>query len=165
MADGGASTFIMLITGLLISSSVSALLITEWSSAARAAQKDQQGMKLANELGVEFAGDPMMVDLNTTASPQQITFYLQNTGEHPLDTTGIAVLVNGVAPSSITTYILDGTTWDPSGLVVVELEDASYATSSSISEGNDISLYAIVQSEAVSGLRSSASMSEEVRLS
>ena len=85
MADGGASTFIMLITGLLISSSVSALLITEWSAMARTAQKNQQGITFTGELGLDFAGDPMMVDVDTSGSTPSITFYLQNTGIHPLD--------------------------------------------------------------------------------
>ena len=153
----------MLITGLLISSSVSALLITEWSSMAKAAQKDQRSVTFANELGVEFAGDPMMVDLNTTAS-QEISFYLQNTGEHPLDASEIAVLINGTAPSTITTYLLDGPSWEPTELIVVELEDSSFGTAPFV-EGNDVRLYVIVGSETVSGLSSSATMNTEVRLS
>ena len=163
MADGGASTFIMLITGLLISSSVSAVLISEWSSMARAAQKDQQSITFANELGVEFAGDPMMVDLYTTGS-QEITFYLQNTGEHPLDRNDIAVLVNGTAPATITTYIVNSGTWNSNDIIVVELQDTNFGTTPYV-EGNDIKLFVIVGSETVSGLRSSASMNIEVRLS
>tara|TARA_B110000305_G_C19236651_1_gene537844 strand:- start:15 stop:512 length:498 start_codon:yes stop_codon:yes gene_type:complete len=165
MADGGASTFIMLITGLLISSSVSALLITEWSAMARAAQKDQQGVQFSNELGVEFAGDPMMVDLNTSANPQEITFYLQNTGEHPMDESVIEVLVNGLAPTTITPFLITGTTWDPGELVAIQIKDSDYATNADISEGEDVRIFAIVTSDSVGGMSSSTTMSVEVRLS
>jgi len=75
MADGGASTFIMLITGLLISSAVSALLITEWTNTAKVAQVQQRGAQLSSELSIEFAGDPMMVDFDNSTSTETITFY------------------------------------------------------------------------------------------
>ena len=105
----------------------------------------------------------MMVDLNTTGS-QEITFYLQNTGEHPLDRNDIAVLVNGTAPATITTYIVNSGTWNSNDIIVVELQDTNFGTTPYV-EGNDIKLFVIVGSETVSGLRSSASMNIEVRLS
>ena len=163
MADGGASTFIMLITGLLISSSVSALLITEWSAMARAAQKNQQGITFTGELGLDFAGDPMMVDVDTSGSTPSITFYLQNTGIHPLDEQLIAVLVNGEAPTSVSATIT-GTTWDPNELAEIVIEDTSYGTTP-FASGEDVNLYAIATSEVVGGMSSSASMNVEVRLS
>ena len=165
MADGGASTFIMLITGLLISSSVSALLITEWSAMARtAAQKTQQGITFTGELGLDFAGDPMMVDVDTSRfDAKSITFYLQNTGIHPLDEQLIAVLVNGEAPTSVSATIT-GTTWDPNELAEIVIEDTSYGTTP-FASGEDVNLYAIATSEVVGGMSSSASMNVEVRLS
>ena len=42
MADGGASSFIMLVTALLISGSVSTILINEWNKVARAAESDER---------------------------------------------------------------------------------------------------------------------------
>jgi archaellum component FlaG (FlaF/FlaG flagellin family) len=163
MADGGASTFIMLITGLLISSSVSALLITEWSAMARAAQKTQQGITFTGELGLDFAGDPMMVDVDTTGTTPSITFYLQNTGVHPLDEQVVSVLVNGEAPTSVSATIT-GTTWDPNELAEIVIEDTSYGTTP-FASGEDVNLYAIATSEVVGGMSSSASRNVEVRLS
>jgi len=164
MADGGASTFIMLITGLLISSSVSALLITEWSAMARVAQKNQQGITFNSELGIDFAGDPMMVDVETNPTGK-ITFYLQNIGEHTMDHTKMEVLVNGVAPtSSPSATPVTGSSWDSNELVKIEIVDSAYGTSP-FATGDDIRLYTIVSSNSVSGMYGSASMNVEVRLS
>ena len=76
MADGGVSTYIMLITALLVSSSVSAVLIQEWSSTSRVIQQQQRGMQFSEELGIDFAGDPMNVHIDRTTTPDEITFYV-----------------------------------------------------------------------------------------
>ena len=99
MADGGASTIIMLVTALLISSAASAVLIQEWSSTSRVMQQQQNGLQLSEEIGIDFAGDPMMVALELGATPgalNEITFYIQNTGVHSMDEDSLAVVVDGV---------------------------------------------------------------------
>ena len=50
MADGGASSFIMLVTALLISGSVSTILISEWAKVARAVENEER--KSSGALGV-----------------------------------------------------------------------------------------------------------------
>ena len=112
---------------------------------------------------MDFAGDPMMVDVDTSGSTPSITFYLQNTGIHPLDEQLIAVLVNGQAPTN-TTATITGPTWDSNELAEIVVEDSSYGTAP-FATGDDVKLYAIVTSEVVGGMSSSASMNVEVRLS
>lgn len=166
MADGGASTFILLITGLLISSSVSALLITEWSNAAKVAQVQQRGVQLQAEVDIDFSGDPMMVDLDLITSPEEITFYVQNTGIHTMDESTLGVFIDGSTPAGISISFAGTptpTTWEPNGLLIVVLEDANFATD--YSEGDDVSLFVIASSETVNGLSSSANFNVEVRLS
>ena len=165
MADGGASTFIMLITGLLISSSVSALLISEWSSTAKVAQVQQRGAQLNSELDIEFAGDPMMVDFDDSTLPETITFYIQNSGMHPMDESKMTVVVDGVEPISVSVSLVGTPTpssWVPNELAMIVVE---YNPASGYSDGDDVALYAIATSEVIGGLSSSASMSIEVRLS
>ena len=123
MADGGASTFIMLITGLLISSAVSALLITEWTNTAKVAQVQQRGAQLSSELSIEFAGDPMMVDFDNSTSTETITFHALNTGQHPMDETQLSVFVDGRSPTAISvSFVGSATEWNSNVLLEIELQ-------------------------------------------
>ena len=163
MADGGASTFIMLITGLLISSAVSALLITEWTNTAKVAQIQQRGAQLSSELSIEFAGDPMMVDFDNSTSTETITFYALNTGLHPMDESQLSVFVDGNPPTAISvSFVGTATEWNPNVLLEIELQ---YTGTSGYAEGDDVALYAVATSETIGGLSSSASRNTEVRLS
>jgi len=163
MADGGASTFIMLITGLLISSAVSALLITEWTNTAKVAQVQQRGAQLSSELSIEFAGDPMMVDFDSLTSTETITFYALNTGQHPMDEDQLSVFVDGRSPTAISVSIVGtATEWNPNVLLEIE---AQYTGVSGYAEGDDVALYAVATSETIGGLSASASLNIEVRLS
>ena len=127
MADGGASTIIMLVTALLISSAASAVLVQEWSSASRAIELQQKGLQLSAEIGIDFAGDPAMVALSGT---DQITFYIQNTGIHTMDDTTLGVMVDGISLNSAlisTTYVPVGSgAWDPSVLLEVRLKNTNW---------------------------------------
>ena len=163
MADGGASTFIMLITGLLISSAVSALLITEWTNTAKVAQVQQRGAQLSSELSIEFAGDPMMVDFDNSTSTETITFHALNTGQHPMDETQLSVFVDGRSPTAISvSFVGTATEWNPNVLLEIE---AQYTGASGYAEGDDVALYAVATSETIGGLSASASLNIEVRLS
>ena len=163
MADGGASTFIMLITGLLISSAVSALLITEWTNTAKVAQVQQRGAQLSSELSIEFAGDPMMVDFDNSTSTETITFYALNTGQHPMDEDQLSVFVDGRSPTAISvSFVGTATEWNPNVLLEIE---AQYTGVSGYAECDDVALYAVATSETIGGLSASASLNIEVRLS
>ena len=80
MADGGASSFIFLTTALLVSGLVSVVLINQWGDMAQLTAQETAALEVQEATSVDFAGDPMMVDLDTSASPNEITFFLQNTG-------------------------------------------------------------------------------------
>lgn len=162
MADGGASTYIMLITALLVSSSASAVLIQEWSSSSRVIQHQQRGLQFSEELGVDFAGDPMNVNL--VPLTDTITFYILNTGEHTMNETKMEVLIDGLSISSsevTTSFVGSATDWHPNVMVEVEVSNSSF---SSYNDGDDISIFTTVVSDSVSGMSASASFGVEVRL-
>ena len=80
MADGGASSFIFLTTALLVSGLVSVVLINQWGDMAKASQDQTRAMEVDQATSLGFAGDPMMVAYDNTATPDdEMTFYLQNT--------------------------------------------------------------------------------------
>jgi archaellum component FlaG (FlaF/FlaG flagellin family) len=166
MADGGSSTIIMLVTALLISSAASAVLVQEWSSTSRAIQTQQKGLQLSEEIGIDFAGDPMTVSLSTATNPNQIIFYIQNTGVHVMDETTLAVLVEGVnlnSASIITSYVpVISANWAPNVLLQVTLADASL---NGFADNTEVSIYASARSVSVAGITMSTSLNEEVRLS
>ena len=83
MADGGASSFIFLTTALLVSGLVSVVLINLWGDMAQITAQETAALEVQEATSVDFAGDPMMVSLNTTLN--EITFYVQNTGTTLLD--------------------------------------------------------------------------------
>jgi len=162
MADGGASTYIMLITALLVSSSASAVLIQEWSSSSRVIQHQQRGLQFSEELGIDFAGDPMNVNL--VPLTDTITFYILNTGEHTMNETKMEVLIDGLSISSsevTTSFVGSATDWHPNVMVEVEVSNSSF---SSYNDGDDISIFTTVVSDSVSGMSASASFGVEVRL-
>tara|TARA_B100001142_G_scaffold327823_1_gene386403 strand:- start:688 stop:1185 length:498 start_codon:yes stop_codon:yes gene_type:complete len=163
MADGGASTYIMLITALLVSSSASAVIIQEWSTSSRVIQQQQRGLQFSEELGIDFAGDPMNVKLTRT-NPDTITFYILNTGEHPMDDTEMEVLIDGSVVSSSeisTSFVGSATDWNPNVMVEVEVSKLAF---NSYNDGDDISIFATVTSDTISGMSASANFGLEVRL-
>jgi archaellum component FlaG (FlaF/FlaG flagellin family) len=162
MADGGASTIIMLVTALLISSAASAVLIQEWSSTSRVIQQQQKGLQLSEQIGIDFAGDPMMVELSSNPNPNEITFFILNTGAHTMDESSLAVLVNGVTVGIIDTdFVPASAAWNPNVLLEVTVSDTSFDT---FGDEESITIYATVRSVEVSGISMSTSMTEEVQL-
>ena len=163
MADGGASSFIFLTTALLVSGIVSIVLINEWGDMAKASQDQTRAMEVEQATSLGFAGDPMMVAYNDTLNPDEMTFYLQNTGTTLLDTSTLVVIVDGsTVTSSITTAIVPatGTDWDSQHWVEVTVNSSSWA----YADGTDVSLTVIVSSEVTNGYRGSDTISLEVRL-
>ncbi|MDP6865414.1 MAG: hypothetical protein QGG62_00575 [Candidatus Poseidoniaceae archaeon] len=162
MADGGASSFIFLTTALLVSGLVSVVLINQWGEMAQVTSQETAAIEVQEATSVDFAGDPMMVDLNTTASPNEITFFLQNTGTTLLDSSTLVVVVDGqTVTSSINSSLVPATgDWDEGHLLQVTVNSSSWTYQS----GDDISLTVVVSSEITNGYRGSDSMSVEVRL-
>ncbi|MBT60022.1 MAG: hypothetical protein CMA63_00535 [Euryarchaeota archaeon] len=180
MADGGASTIIMLVTALLISSAASAVLIQEWAATSRAIQQQQEGLQVSEQISIDFAGDPMMVELSTATNPNEIHFYLLNSGSHTLKHSNaggdvyLTVFVQGVLldETSIdadfvplfnedTNTFQTPTQWEPNVMMEISLSHTSF---NDFSDQDNIKLYVTARSNEVSGLSMSTSMSEEVRL-
>ena len=162
MADGGASTFILLITALLVSGSVSAVLIDQWGDMSSALEENRKGKEADAKTSLSFAGDAMEVEYDDSVIPNVMTFYLQNTGQYVLDESTLVIMVDGVSvTSNISATILPGgADWTDVRLLEVEV------TSNSWSYQNDdsVSLSAVVSSEVTSGYRGTATMNIEVRL-
>jgi archaellum component FlaG (FlaF/FlaG flagellin family) len=162
MADGGASTFILLITALLVSGSVSAILINQWGDMSSALEENRKGKEADAKTSVSFAGDAMEVGYDDSVNPNVMTFYLQNTGQYVLDESTLVVIVDGISvTSSITTTILpNGADWTDVRLLEVEVSSTSW----SYQNDDSVSLSAVVSSEVTSGYRGTSTMNIEVRL-
>ena len=162
MADGGASTFILLITALLVSGSVSAVLINQWGDMSSAIEENSRGKEADSKTSVSFAGDAMAVDYDDSVSPNVMTFYLQNTGQYVLDESTLVVIVDGVSvTSSISATILPGgADWTNIRLLEVEVSSSSWT----FQNDDTLSISAVVSSEVTSGYRGTDTMNIEVRL-
>ena len=162
MADGGASSFIFLTTALLVSGLVSVVLINQWGDMAQLTAQETAALEVQEATSVDFAGDPMMVDLDTSASPNEITFFLQNTGTTLLDSSTLVVIVDGqTVTASIVASLVPATgDWDEDHLLQVTVSNNSWSYQS----GDDVSITAVVSSEITNGYRGSDSMSVEERL-
>jgi archaellum component FlaG (FlaF/FlaG flagellin family) len=161
MADGGASSFIMLVTALLISGAAGTILIDQWGSAVRVMSDNQQKAEHQSKVSIDFAGDPMMVIMDS-ASNNDITIHVLNSGEIEMNTTIFEVYVNGQLPSSTSTAISpSGTKWVSGYIMEITLSDAGY---SSLSDNQDIKLFVTATSEFFGGHTYTTSFSKEVRL-
>ena len=162
MADGGASSFIFLTTALLVSGLVSVVLINQWGDMAQITAQETAALEVQEATSVDFAGDPMMVALDTSATPTEITFFLQNTGTTLLDSSTLVVLVDGqTVTSSVTSTLVPASgDWDEDHLLEVTVSSNSWSYQS----GDDVSITVVVSSEVTNGYRGSDSMSVEVRL-
>lgn len=162
MADGGASTFIFLVTALLVSGSVSTLLVQQWGEMSDAIEDEQKQQKANSKTSVGFAGDLMEVAYDDSSNPHKITFYLQNTGEYVLDESTLVVLVDGqsVTSSISSTITPTSSEWSNDRLLEVEVSDSSW----SFQNDDGVTISVIVSSDVTSGYRGSSSASSEVRL-
>jgi archaellum component FlaG (FlaF/FlaG flagellin family) len=162
MADGGASTFILLITALLVSGSVSAILIDQWGDMSSALEENRKGKEADAKTSVSFAGDAMEIEYDDSVNPNVMKFYLQNTGQYILDEGTLVVIVDGISvTSSITTTILpSGADWTNVRLLEVEV----FSTSWAYQNDDGVSLSVVVSSDVTSGYRGTDSLNIEVRL-
>ena len=162
MADGGASTFILLVTALLVSSSVSIVLINEWGDMSSAIDDNRRGKEADTKTSVSFAGDAMEVEYDDSVSPNSMTFYLQNTGQYVLDESTLVVVVDGASVTSTisSTIVPSGTVWNDVKLLKVVVNSSSWT----YQNDDGVSLSVVVSSEANSGFRGTDSLNLEVRL-
>ena len=131
MADSGASAFIFLMTALIVSASVSAVLVDSWKGIADVYADGRDKVALDAKTEISFAGNPMMVNYDTATDT--MVFYIQNTGEMYLESNIGGVFVDGVRPQGgggnpgiSTTIVGGGADWGPGGLIEVTLVDTTW---------------------------------------
>lgn len=163
MADGGASTMILLVTSLLISGAASVVLLESWGQVAEASGTNAKEKVADAETDVSFSGDRGDVLLDTSGANQEITLYFQNTGIRVLDTNSFTIFVDGVSTSvvgSATLYPSNGV-WATDYVMEVTVTDASFSYSD-----NDLATVTIIaQSTVTDGVKGTDSETAEVRLS
>ncbi|MGB0152213.1 MAG: hypothetical protein ACPF92_07810 [Candidatus Poseidoniaceae archaeon] len=158
MADGGATSFIMLVTALLVAGSVSTFLIAEWGDVARSMEMERRAQAIDAETDVSLAGDPGHVRYSLTG---QIQFYLMNSGTAVLDDSTLVVLVDGVQQSAnVTTTVLNGGDWSAGELLQVQVVDNTLT----YTNNTEVVLTVVVSSEFVSNVRGTDTLDAEVRL-
>lgn len=158
MADGGATSFIMLVTALLVAGSVSTFLIAEWGDVARSMEMERRAQAIDAETDVSLAGDPGHVRYSLTG---QIQFYLMNSGTAVLDDSTLVVLVDGVQQSAnVTTTVLNGGDWSAGELLQVQVVDNTLT----YTNNTEVMLNVVVSSEFVSNVRGTDTLDAEVRL-
>lgn len=163
MADGGASTMILLVTSLLISGAASVVLLESWGQVAEASGTNAKEKVADAETEVSFSGDRGDVLLDTSGANQEITLYFQNTGIRVLDKDSFTIFVDGVSSSvvgSTTIYPSNGV-WATDYVMEVTVTDASFSYTD-----NDLATVTIVaQSTVTDGVKGTDSETSEVRLS
>ena len=163
MADGGASTMILLVTSLLISGAASVVLLESWGQVAEASGTNAKEKVADAETDVSFSGDRGDVLLDTSGANQEITLYFQNTGIRVLDKDSFTIFVDGVSSSvvgSATLYPANGV-WATDYVMEVTVTDASFSYSD-----NDLATVTIIaQSTVTDGVKGTDSETAEVRLS
>ena len=158
MADGGATSFIMLVTALLVAGSVSTFLIAEWGDVARSMEMERRAQAIDAETDVSLAGDPGHVRYSLTG---QIQFYLINSGTSVLDDSTLVLLVDGVQQSAnVTTTVMNGGDWSAGELLQVQVVDNTLT----YTNNTEVVLTVVVSSEFVSNVRGTDTLDAEVRL-
>ncbi|MAL51082.1 MAG: hypothetical protein CL991_00250 [Euryarchaeota archaeon] len=158
MADGGATSFIMLVTALLVAGSVSTFLIAEWGEVARSMEMERRAQAIDAETDVSLAGDPGHVRYSLTG---QIQFYLMNSGTSVLDDSTLVVLVDGVQQTAnVTTTVMNGGDWSAGELLQVQVVDNTLT----YTNNTEVVLTVVVSSEFVSNVRGTDTLDAEVRL-
>lgn len=163
MADGGASTMIMLVTSLLLSGAASVVLLESWGSVAESSSNNASGRVADAETDVSFGGDRSDILLDTSGANQEITLYFQNTGIRSLDKSSFTIFVDGVSSSTTgaaTLYPANGV-WAPDYVLEVTVTDASF----NYADGDIATVTIVAQSTISEGVKGTDSETAEVRLS
>jgi archaellum component FlaG (FlaF/FlaG flagellin family) len=161
MGDGGASSMIMLITALVISSMSSVVLINSWAGIAEV--MDDQGRKAEADSAtdVSLAGDTSNVDY--VIGTQRITLYFQNSGTTTLDKdqSDMAIYLGGSAVTITSTAVVSGAAeWYEGELlkVVGTHGNAAYAND------DEVIVSLTVRSHPINGVIGGDTLNEVVRL-
>jgi archaellum component FlaG (FlaF/FlaG flagellin family) len=162
MADGGASTMILLVTSLLLSGAASVVLIESWGEVAKVSGINASGRVANAETDVSFSGDRSDVFLDPAAGSQEITLYFQNTGIRSLDKSSFSIFIDGVysAPVGATTLYPSSGVWASDHVLQVTVSDASF----NYNDSDKVVVTIVVQSTISEGVKGTSSETAEVKL-
>lgn len=163
MADGGASTMILLVTSLLLSGGASVVLLQSWGEVAQISEENASGRVANAETEVSFSGDRGDILLDRSGANHQITLYFQNSGVRSLDKSSFSIFVDGTSSPSVgpvTLYPANGI-WASDHVLKVIVSDPSF----NYSDGDFAIVTIVVQSTVSDGVRGTDSETARVRLS
>lgn len=162
MADGGASTMILLVTSLLLSGAASVVLIESWGEVAKVSAINASGQVANAETDVSFSGDRSDVFLDPAVGSQEITLYFQNTGIRSLDKSSFSIFIDGVysVPVGAATLYPPSGVWASDHVLEVTVSDASF----NYSDADRAIVTIIVQSTVSEGVKGTSSETAEVKL-
>ena len=164
MADGGASTMIILVASLIVSGAASVVLIDSWGSLAEASGHVTSKRSADAETDVSIGGDRSNVLFTENAGDDEITLYFVNSGSTNIDMSDYAVFVDGTAlgtGDSSTLYPSSGTIWGPGSVLEVVVSDSSFED---YVDDQIVTVMIVVNSEVSSGFSGTSTANEEVRL-
>jgi len=162
MADGGASTMIMLVATLLISGAASAVLIDSWGDVVKTTSSNSKNEKANAETDISFSGDLGDVTLDTSGVNQNITLFFQNTGLRTLDESTLSIFVDGNPATILSNAIYPNNgVWASNYIIEIIVSESSW----SYSDNDLIIVTGVVKSTVSEGTSGTDSVTEEVRLS
>ena len=161
MADGGATSMLMMVVALLVSGIAGVVLVDSWGDISQTLGKQRIKAEMDASTQIDFSGDPM-TSIYVTVDPEDITFYLQNSGTQTLDTSSIGVMVDGVSipTTDITVSVLGGGDWASGQVVSVNVEDSDFT----FSDGDEVKVSIVVMSEQSRGVKGADTLHGTLRL-
>ena len=161
MADGGATSMLMMVVALLVSGIAGVVLVDSWGDISQTLGKQRIKAEMDASTQIDFSGDPM-TSIYVTVDPEDITFYLQNSGTQTLDTSSVGVMVDGVSipTTDITVSVLGGGDWASGQVVSVNVEDSDFA----FSDGDEVKVSIVVMSEQSRGVKGADTLHGTLRL-
>ena len=151
----------MMVVALLVSGIAGVVLVDSWGDISQTLGKQRIKAEMDASTQIDFSGDPM-TSIYVTVDPEDITFYLQNSGTQTLDTSSIGVMVDGVSipTTDITVSVLGGGDWASGQVVSVNVEDSDFT----FSDGDEVKVSIVVMSEQSRGVKGADTLHGTLRL-
>ena len=152
---------LMMVVALLVSGIAGVVLVDSWGDISQTLGKQRIKAEMDASTQIDFSGDPM-TSIYVTVDPEDITFYLQNSGTQTLDTSSIGVMVDGVSipTTDITVSVLGGGDWASGQVVSVNVEDSDFT----FSDGDEVKVSIVVMSEQSRGVKGADTLHGTLRL-
>ena len=161
MADGGATSMLMLMVALIVSGAAGVVLVDSWGGISSTLGKQRIKAEMDAATKIDFSGDPMNA-IYDNSDPESITFYLQNSGTQTLDSSSLGVIVDGVSipTGDLTITVIGGGVWATGKVVTVVAEDSDFT----YSDGDEVTVSLVVHSEQQRGVKGSDTLNGKLRL-